>query len=82
MVVSLLMGLGCMIVSLLGLKCIKIGSATEQSKAKIAVTGGILANLSGEFGLITIGLLLLYYYYYALSKIKYPNSVIQQGFAF
>ncbi|XP_073347660.1 claudin 15-like a [Pagrus major] len=47
MIISLLFGLGSMIVSLLGLKCIKIGSATEQSKAKIAATGGILSILAG-----------------------------------
>ncbi|XP_071348611.1 claudin 15-like a [Trachinotus anak] len=47
MIVSLLLGLGCMIVSLLGLKCIKIGSATDQSKGKIAFTGGILSILAG-----------------------------------
>lgn len=37
-----------MIVALLGLKCIKIGSTTEESKAKIAGTGGILSVLGGE----------------------------------
>ncbi|XP_077580296.1 claudin 15-like a [Stigmatopora nigra] len=47
MIVSLLLGLGCMIVSLLGLKCIKIGSAGDTSKAKLAVTGGILSILAG-----------------------------------
>lgn len=48
MIIALLLGLGSMIVSLLGLKCIKIGSATDQSKGKIAGTGGILAMLGGE----------------------------------
>lgn len=48
MIVSLLAGLGSVIVTLLGLKCIKIGSATEQSKAKIASCGGILSILGGE----------------------------------
>ncbi|XP_040911777.1 claudin 15-like a [Toxotes jaculatrix] len=47
MIVSLLLGLGSMIVSLLGLKCIKIGSTTDQAKAKIAFTGGILSILAG-----------------------------------
>ncbi|XP_030257731.1 claudin 15-like a [Sparus aurata] len=47
MIISLLLGLGSIIVAMLGLKCIKIGSATEQSKAKIAVTGGILSVLAG-----------------------------------
>ncbi|XP_049604119.1 claudin 15-like a [Syngnathus scovelli] len=47
MIVSLLLGLGSMVVSLLGLKCIKIGSAGDASKAKMAVTGGILSILAG-----------------------------------
>lgn len=47
MIISLLLGLGAMIVSLLGLKCIKIGSSTDESKAKMAVTGGILSALGG-----------------------------------
>ncbi|XP_070775186.1 claudin 15-like a [Enoplosus armatus] len=54
MIISLLLGLGSMIVSLLGLKCIKIGSATDQSKAKIAVTGGILSILSGLCCMIAV----------------------------
>ncbi|GAA6229478.1 claudin-15-like [Lates japonicus] len=47
MIISLLLGLGTMIVAMLGLKCIKIGSATDQSKAKLAITGGILSVLAG-----------------------------------
>ncbi|XP_026169583.1 claudin 15-like a [Mastacembelus armatus] len=47
MVIALLFGLGSMIVSLLGLQCIKIGSANEQSKAKLAVAGGIISILAG-----------------------------------
>ncbi|XP_061586953.1 claudin 15-like a [Cololabis saira] len=47
MIISLLLGLGCLIVSLLGLKCIKIGSTAEESKAKIATIGGILSILGG-----------------------------------
>ncbi|XP_071770994.1 claudin 15-like a [Centroberyx gerrardi] len=54
MIISLLLGLACLVVSLLGLKCIKIGSATEQSKAKIAVTGGILAVLSGLCTMVAV----------------------------
>lgn len=48
MIVSLLLGLCSMIVSLGGMKFIKIGSATDQSKAKIAVGGGVLSILAGE----------------------------------
>ncbi|XP_022616795.1 claudin-15-like [Seriola dumerili] len=47
MIISLLLGLASMIVSLLGLKCIRIGSATDQSKAKIAITGGALSIFAG-----------------------------------
>uniref|UniRef100_A0A3Q2QAK2 Claudin n=1 Tax=Fundulus heteroclitus TaxID=8078 RepID=A0A3Q2QAK2_FUNHE len=47
MIISLLLCLGCMIVSLLGLKCIKIGSATEESKGKMAAGGGIMCILGG-----------------------------------
>jgi len=54
MIISLLLGLGCMIVSLLGLKCIKIGSATDESKAKIAATGGILCMLGGLCCMIAV----------------------------
>ncbi|XP_034534530.1 claudin-15-like, partial [Notolabrus celidotus] len=54
MIISLLLGLGCMIVSLLGLKCIKIGSTTDQSKAKIATTGGILSILGGLCCMIAV----------------------------
>lgn len=50
MIISLLLGLASIIVAVLGLKCIKIGSSTEQSKAKIAGTGGILSMLGGESG--------------------------------
>ncbi|XP_042338464.1 claudin-15-like, partial [Plectropomus leopardus] len=54
MIISLLLGLGPMIVSLLGLKCIKIGSATDQSKAKVAITGGILSILAGLCCMIAV----------------------------
>ncbi|KAJ0059251.1 hypothetical protein NL108_011286 [Boleophthalmus pectinirostris] len=52
MIVALLFGLGGMIVALLGVKCIKIGSATDQSKAKMAATGGIVSALGGLCTLI------------------------------
>lgn len=48
MIIALVLLLGSMIVSMLGLKCIKIGSATDASKGKLAGTGGILALLGGE----------------------------------
>lgn len=48
MIIALLLGLGSMIVSMLGLKCIKLGSSTDESKGKLAGSGGILAILGGE----------------------------------
>lgn len=54
MIISLLLGVGCLIISLLGLKCIKIGSATEQSKAKTTITGGILSILGGLCCMIAV----------------------------
>ncbi|XP_024908324.1 claudin 15-like a isoform X2 [Cynoglossus semilaevis] len=47
MIMALLLGLGAMVVSLLGVKCIRIGSTTDQTKARMAVTGGVLNILSG-----------------------------------
>ncbi|XP_036393064.1 claudin 15-like b [Megalops cyprinoides] len=47
MIISLLLGLIGIIVSLLGLKCTKIGSASDQAKGKIALAGGGLFILSG-----------------------------------
>uniref|UniRef100_A0A3Q4B8W0 Claudin n=1 Tax=Mola mola TaxID=94237 RepID=A0A3Q4B8W0_MOLML len=54
MIISLLLGLAAMIIALLGLKCIKIGSATDESKAKIAGTGGILSILGGLCCMIAV----------------------------
>lgn len=54
MIISLLLGLGCIIVSLLGLKCIRIGSATDQSKAKIAISGGVVGILGGLCCMIAV----------------------------
>uniref|UniRef100_A0A674D3W6 Claudin 15-like b n=1 Tax=Salmo trutta TaxID=8032 RepID=A0A674D3W6_SALTR len=47
MIIALLLGLASIIVSVLGLKCTKIGSTSEQAKGKIALTGGSLFILSG-----------------------------------
>ncbi|KAB5535900.1 hypothetical protein PHYPO_G00123240 [Pangasianodon hypophthalmus] len=47
MIIALLLGLFSMILSILGLKCITIGSAGDQAKAKMATTGGIIFILAG-----------------------------------
>lgn len=49
MIIALLLGLFSMIVSIMGLKCITIGSSSDQAKSKMAGTGGILFILAGEF---------------------------------
>lgn len=48
MIIAMVLQLGSMIIAMLGLKCIKIGSATDASKGKLAGTGGILAILGGK----------------------------------
>ncbi|KAJ8011444.1 hypothetical protein DPEC_G00058280 [Dallia pectoralis] len=47
MIIALLLGLASMVISLLGLKCIKIGKATSETKGKITVVGGVLFILAG-----------------------------------
>ncbi|XP_070685023.1 claudin-1-like [Pempheris klunzingeri] len=54
MILSLLVGLAAIIVSVLGLKCTKIGRTTEYVKYQIALTGGILFILSGVLTLIAV----------------------------
>ncbi|XP_073348706.1 claudin 15-like b [Pagrus major] len=54
MILSLLVGLASIIVSVLGLKCTKIGRTSEHAKDQIALTGGILFILSGVFTLIAV----------------------------
>lgn len=49
MIISLLLGLASIIVSLFGMQCIHVGSASDESKAKIAVGGGIVSILGGEW---------------------------------
>ncbi|XP_020514815.2 claudin-1 [Labrus bergylta] len=54
MILSLLVGLASIIVSVLGLKCTKIGRTSEHVKEQIALAGGILFILSGVFTLIAV----------------------------
>ncbi|KAM6933370.1 claudin-19-like [Xenentodon cancila] len=54
MILSLLLGLAAIIVSILGLKCTKIGRTSEQVKDQIALSGGILFILSGVFTLVAV----------------------------
>ncbi|XP_028283220.1 claudin 15-like a [Parambassis ranga] len=75
MIISLLLGLGCMIVALLGLKCIKIGSTTDESKAKIAFTGGIMSILAGLCSMIACS-------WYAYRVVQDFNSPFYGGVRF
>ncbi|KAJ8406160.1 hypothetical protein AAFF_G00303910 [Aldrovandia affinis] len=54
MIISLLLGLVGIIVALMGLKCTKIGSASDETKGKIALSGGGLFILSGLSTMIAI----------------------------
>ncbi|KAL4648484.1 claudin-1 [Arapaima gigas] len=54
MIISLLLGLFGVIVSLLGMKCVKVGNTSDQVKAKITVIGGILFLLSGISSLTAV----------------------------
>ncbi|KAM9789137.1 claudin 15-like a [Neosynchiropus ocellatus] len=54
MIIALLLGLGSMVVALLGLKCIRIGSSTDETKSKMAFIGGILSMLGGLCCMIAV----------------------------
>lgn len=48
MIIALILGLVSIIVSTMGMKCINIGSRSDQSKGKFAMSGGILFLLAGK----------------------------------
>ncbi|XP_038153625.1 claudin-19-like [Cyprinodon tularosa] len=54
MIMSLIIGLASIIISVLGLKCTKIGRTSEKVKEQIALSGGILFILSGVFTLTAV----------------------------
>ncbi|XP_077397961.1 claudin-7-like [Festucalex cinctus] len=54
MLSSLLVGLASIIVSILGLKCSKVGGASEQAKGQFLLSGGIMLILSGMSTLIAV----------------------------
>lgn len=56
MIMSLLIGLAAIIVSILGLKCTKIGRTSDQAKAQMILTGGIMVILSGLCTLTAVSL--------------------------
>ncbi|XP_015233590.1 PREDICTED: claudin-1 [Cyprinodon variegatus] len=54
MIMSLIIGLASIIISVLGLKCTKIGRTSEKVKEQIALSGGIMFILSGVFTLTAV----------------------------
>ncbi|XP_030630373.1 claudin 15-like a [Chanos chanos] len=75
MIISLLLGLFSIIVSILGLKCISVGSASDAAKAKIAVTGGILSILGGLCTMVAIS-------WYATRIVEEFNNPFYGGIKF
>ena len=51
MVVSVLLGFISIIVSVVGMKCTKVGDNNPSTKTRIAVAGGALFLLAGEAAL-------------------------------
>lgn len=47
MILSLLIGLVSILVSVLGLKCTRLGRTSEQVKGQLVLSGGVLFLLSG-----------------------------------
>ncbi|XP_062873263.1 claudin 15-like b [Trichomycterus rosablanca] len=47
MIIALLLGLVSILLSVLGLKCTKLGSMSETSKGKLTLTAGVIFILSG-----------------------------------
>ncbi|XP_075057797.1 claudin-19-like [Mixophyes fleayi] len=47
MIISLILGLFACIISLFGLKCTKFGNSDEETKGKIALSGGLVFILGG-----------------------------------
>lgn len=57
MIASIVLGFIAAVLSLLGLKCTKIGLSDEDGKTKFAVTGGFLfilgGNIEAEMGMLS-----------------------------
>ncbi|XP_056613635.1 claudin 15-like b isoform X2 [Triplophysa dalaica] len=54
MIIALILGLLSIILALLGLKCTKLGSTSESTKGKMALTAGVLFILSGLCVLVAV----------------------------
>lgn len=47
MIIALLLGLVSILLSVLGLKCTKLGNMTETSKGRLTLSAGLMFILSG-----------------------------------
>ncbi|XP_063771759.1 claudin-1-like [Pseudophryne corroboree] len=54
MIISLILGLFACIISLFGLKCTKFGSSDENTKGKIALSGGLVFIFAGLSCLVAV----------------------------
>ncbi|KAA0702400.1 Claudin-15 [Triplophysa tibetana] len=54
MIIALILGLLSIVLALLGLKCTKLGSTSENTKGKMALTAGVLFILSGVCVLVAV----------------------------
>ncbi|XP_051522334.1 claudin-15-like [Myxocyprinus asiaticus] len=72
MIIALILGLLSVILSILGLKCTKMGSMTEQTKGKMALMAGVLFILSGLCVLIAVS-------WYATQVIQEFNNPLNGG---
>ncbi|XP_050978854.1 claudin-19 isoform X1 [Labeo rohita] len=78
MVISVLMGFIAIIVSVVGMKCTKVGDNNPSTKSKIAISGGSLFLLSGVCTLVAVS-------WYA-TQVSYhffdPNTPINARYEF
>uniref|UniRef100_A0A8C8RQH3 Claudin n=1 Tax=Pelusios castaneus TaxID=367368 RepID=A0A8C8RQH3_9SAUR len=54
MIISIILGLLATVLSLFGLKCVQVGMSNENTKVKIAVTGGATFILAGLSSMVAV----------------------------
>ncbi|XP_026082807.1 claudin-15-like isoform X2 [Carassius auratus] len=54
MIIALILGLLAVILAVMGLKCTKLGSTSEETKGKISLTAGIMFILSGVCVMVAV----------------------------
>ncbi|XP_051966699.1 claudin-15-like [Xyrauchen texanus] len=75
MIMALILGFLSVILAILGLKCTKLGSTSEQTKGKMALAAGVLFILSGVCVLIAVS-------WYASRVIQEFNNPLNGGTKF